>query len=51
MSFEIPEHVRPIRDEVRRFVEERIQPVESLLDERGRDEAGETLRGLMALPQ
>ncbi len=33
MSFEVPEHVRPIRERVRRFIEERIVPVESLLDD------------------
>ncbi len=47
MSFEVPEHVRPIRERVRRFIEERIVPVESLLDDRSDDEAGATLRRLM----
>ena len=35
MSFEVPEHVRPIRERVQRFIEERIYPVEHMLDERG----------------
>jgi hypothetical protein len=32
MSFEVPGRVRPIRDNVRRFVEERIYPAEAALD-------------------
>ena len=31
MSFEVPEHVRPIRARVKRFIEERIYPVEQSL--------------------
>ena len=31
MSFEVPEHVRPVRDKVKRFIEERIYPVEEKL--------------------
>jgi acyl-CoA dehydrogenase len=46
MSFEVPEHVRPIRQRVRRFIEERIYPVESVLD-RGDGEARTTMRRLM----
>jgi len=46
MSFEVPAHVRPIREQVLRFVEERIYPLESQLDAGG-DEAFATLRGLM----
>ncbi len=39
MGFEVPEHVRPIRDRVRRFVETRVQPAETLLDDRNDEEA------------
>ena len=34
MSFEVPEHVRPLREKVRHFIENRIYPVESILDGR-----------------
>ena len=47
MSFEVPEHVRPIRERVRRFIQERIDPVESLLDDRNDPEARAALRRLM----
>jgi alkylation response protein AidB-like acyl-CoA dehydrogenase len=47
MSFEVPAHVRPIREKVRRFVEERIYPAEAVLD-RGDDAARELLGRLMA---
>ena len=47
MSFEVPEHVRPIRARVKRFIEERIYPVEQSLD-RGDQESRSILRGLMA---
>ena len=40
MSFEVPAHVRPIRDRVRRFIEDKIYPVESILDRRGDADAG-----------
>ncbi len=46
MSFEVPEHVRPIREKVRRFVEERIYPAEAVL-ERGGEEGRATMRRLM----
>ncbi len=46
MSFEVPEHVRPIRARVRAFIEERIYPVEHELD-RGRDEGRATMQRLM----
>jgi acyl-CoA dehydrogenase len=46
MSFEVPAHVRPIREKVRRFVEERIYPAEAVLD-RGDDDAHATMRRLM----
>jgi acyl-CoA dehydrogenase len=47
MSFEVPEHVRPIRQRVRQFIEEKIYPAESTLDRRGEPEAGSMLRRLM----
>ena len=47
MGFEVPEHVRPIRERVRRFVETRVQPVEAILDERHDEKAHGVLRGLM----
>ncbi|MPZ22956.1 MAG: acyl-CoA dehydrogenase [Dehalococcoidia bacterium] len=40
MGFEVPEHVRPIRERVRQFVEERVYPVESFLFERNHDAEG-----------
>src|SRR5262250_868162 len=46
MSFEVPEHVRPVREKVKRFVETRVQPLEPVLD-RGDEEARAALRGLM----
>jgi len=46
MSFDVPSHVRPIRETVRRFVEERIYPLEGVID--GGDEAArEAMLGLM----
>jgi alkylation response protein AidB-like acyl-CoA dehydrogenase len=48
MSFEVPEHVQPIRERVRRFIESEVYPAESVLDERGSDASRETMRGLMA---
>ena len=47
MSFDVPEHVRPIRARVRQFIEERVYPVETVLDERGHPEARVVLRRLM----
>src|SRR5262245_42283479 len=47
MTFEVPEHVRPIRQRVRQFIEEKIYPVESVLDRRRDPEAGAVLRRLM----
>lgn len=41
MSFEVPEHIRPLRARVRQFIEERIYPLESQLDAGG--EAGRLL--------
>ena len=47
MSFEVPEHVRPIRERVRRFIEERVYPVEPLLDDRHDPRAADAIRRLM----
>jgi alkylation response protein AidB-like acyl-CoA dehydrogenase len=47
MSFEVPEHVLPIRRKVRQFIEERIYPVEHILEERADEESRQTLRRLM----
>ncbi len=47
MSFVVPEHIRPLRAKVQRFIEERIYPVEHLLDERGEDDARATMLRLM----
>jgi len=44
--FEVPESVRPIRDQVRRFIEERIYPVEQILNDRNNPEGHEILLGL-----
>ncbi len=44
--FEVPESVRPIREQVRRFIEERIYPVEHILDDRHDAEAQEIMLGL-----
>jgi alkylation response protein AidB-like acyl-CoA dehydrogenase len=46
MSFTVPEHVRPIRERVQRFIEERIYPVERELEDGGAG-ARSTLRRLM----
>jgi alkylation response protein AidB-like acyl-CoA dehydrogenase len=47
MSFEVPEHVREVRDRVVRFVEERCYPVEHVVEERGGEQGREVMRGLM----
>jgi alkylation response protein AidB-like acyl-CoA dehydrogenase len=47
MTFTVPEHIRPIRARVREFIEQRIYPVERVLDQRGTPEAGAVMRGLM----
>jgi alkylation response protein AidB-like acyl-CoA dehydrogenase len=44
----VPTHVRPIRARVQAFVEERVYPVEHLLDDSYSEEAGLTMRRLMA---
>jgi len=46
VSFDVPEHVRPIREKVRRFVEERVYPAEAVLD-RGDDESRAAMLRLM----
>ena len=50
MSFDVPDHIRPLRARVRRFIEERIYPVEQVLD-RGDGEARAVLRELMVAGQ
>ena len=35
MSYETPEHVLPIRQAVKEFIEEKVYPVEPLFEERG----------------
>src|SRR5690242_13978038 len=47
MSFEVPENVRPIRERVQAFVEERVYPVEQVLDDAYSEQAGLTMRRLM----
>ena len=47
MSFEVPEHVTPIRERVREFIETRIYPVEQQLDERNDAESRATMQRLM----
>ena len=47
MSFEVPESVREIRERVRKFIEERVYPLESVLESRGTEESGAAIRGLM----
>jgi acyl-CoA dehydrogenase len=47
MSFDVPEHVKPIRTRVERFVEERCYPVEPLIEDRDSTEGREAMRRLM----
>jgi alkylation response protein AidB-like acyl-CoA dehydrogenase len=47
MSFDVPEHVRPIRARVRAFVEERVYPVEAVLDDAYSEESRLTMQRLM----
>jgi alkylation response protein AidB-like acyl-CoA dehydrogenase len=47
VSFEVPESVRPIRGRVRAFVEERVYPVESVLDDAYSEAARATMQRLM----
>ncbi len=44
MTFQVPEHVKPVRAAVQSFIEEKVYPVEHILEERGTAEA----RGVMA---
>jgi acyl-CoA dehydrogenase len=46
MTFAVPDHIRPLRDRVRRFIEERVYPVEPALD-RGGEDARPVMRSLM----
>jgi alkylation response protein AidB-like acyl-CoA dehydrogenase len=46
MSFEVPEHVRLIREKVRGFIEEQVYPQEALLFDGPEDEARAAMRGL-----
>jgi alkylation response protein AidB-like acyl-CoA dehydrogenase len=48
MSFEVPDHVQPIREKVVRFVEDEVYPVEAAVEDRDTPEAGEILQALMA---
>lgn len=45
-AFTVPEHVRGVREEVQRFIEERVYPAEPVLD-RGGDDAAEVFGDLM----
>jgi alkylation response protein AidB-like acyl-CoA dehydrogenase len=45
MSFEVPEHVRPIRDEVYEFVTKEVEPVEEVLH-RGDEESRKLIKAL-----
>ncbi|MGE4607775.1 MAG: acyl-CoA dehydrogenase family protein [Myxococcota bacterium] len=47
MSFQVPEHVQPIRAAVQAFVEEKVYPVEQILEQRGSSEAREVMARLM----
>jgi acyl-CoA dehydrogenase len=45
MSFEVPEHVRPVREAVEAFMRERVEPAEPQLHA-GDDSARDLLRDL-----
>jgi alkylation response protein AidB-like acyl-CoA dehydrogenase len=47
MSFEVPEHVKPIRKRVQEFIEEKVYPAEPILFEERTEGGMETLRRLM----
>lgn len=47
MSFEVPDHIRPLRDAVYAFITERVEPAEEVLH-RGGPEARELIRTLQA---
>ena len=48
MSFAVPEQVKPIRASVKRFIEEKVYPVEQILEERDDPKARELMRDLMS---
>lgn len=50
MDFEVPDHLRPLRERVLRFVEDRVYPLEPVLDRGMHDdqEAADAMRRLMA---
>ena len=47
MSFQVPEHMLPIRKQVTEFIEQRVYPVEHLFEERGSPESDKVMRRLM----
>ena len=47
MSFEIPEHVRAIRQQVLSFIENEVYPCEGVREDRGSDESAAVIKGLM----
>ena len=48
LNLSIPEHVRPIRDQVLNFIEQEVYPVEKeLVADRVGSRRGDILRGLM----
>jgi alkylation response protein AidB-like acyl-CoA dehydrogenase len=47
MSFEIPEHVQAIRQQVLDFVEIEVYPCEAAREDRGSEESLAVIRGLM----
>src|SRR4051794_19130577 len=47
MSFEVPAHVRPVREAVMAFMRERVEPAEDRIHEGG-DTAAETIRDLQS---
>lgn len=47
MTFAVPDHIKPLRDQVLRFIEDEIYPIEPQIDEGG-PEAFELMRGLMS---
>jgi acyl-CoA dehydrogenase len=47
MSFDVPEHIRPIRDRVLRFVEDEVYPVEKQIEDGHADSARVAMRVLM----
>ena len=47
LSLTIPEHVKPIRDKVLNFIEEKIYPIENEMHEADVKDRREKMRGLM----